>query len=108
MSIAGRLRNAGAGYEGILAELREVNATRCVDKLTERDLERIAASATGYEPGPAKKAAPAGPAPPLEEFDPELGDVFLAIHSDGSREIGVVWVVDGRIVSTTISAELQR
>lgn len=51
MSIAGRLRNAGAGYDAILADLREANKTRCVEKLAERELAHIAASACRYEPG---------------------------------------------------------
>jgi hypothetical protein len=57
MSIAGRLRNAGAGYDAILAELRANNTTRCDPKLAEKDLEHIAASACKYEPGPVGKTA---------------------------------------------------
>lgn len=55
MSIAGRLRNAGAGYDAVLAELRVVNETRCVEKLGDKDLEHVAASACRYEPGTRKK-----------------------------------------------------
>ncbi len=108
MSIAGRLRNADAGYDTILAELRAINATRCVEKLVEKDLEHIAASACRYEPGPAKEAAPAKPTPPLEEFDPEVGEVFATTDSDGKPDLGIAWVVDGRIARTTLSAELHR
>ncbi|MCW6166994.1 MAG: hypothetical protein LVQ64_00905 [Thermoplasmatales archaeon] len=108
MSIAGRLRNAGAGYDAILAELRDVNLKRCVEKLTERDLEHITASACRYEPGPPKRAAPAGPAPPLEEFDPEIGEVFATTDSNGMPDLGIAWVIDGRIARTTVSAELRR
>jgi hypothetical protein len=70
MSIAGRLRNAGAGYDAILAEIRAVNETRCVEKLTERELEHIARSACRYEPGhsrPVTPAAPPGPTPPTSD-----------------------------------------
>ncbi len=111
VSIAGRLRSAGAGYDAILAELREVNYKRVVEQLTKGDLEHIAASVCRYEPGPSRPAAPAapaGPAPPLEEFDPEIGEVFAAADSNGRPDLGIAWVTDGRIVMTTVSAELRR
>ncbi len=89
MSIAGRLRNAGGGYDAILAELRVNNEKRCDPKLSEKDLEHIAASACQYEPGPTKPPKPTGPAPPLEEFDFRPGGRIR------QTEEGVFWVVLG-------------
>ncbi len=111
MSIAGRLRNAGAGYDAILAELREVNEKRVVEKLTEGDLEHIAASARRYEPGRSRLStadATAGPTPPLEEFDSEIGEVFATTDPNGRPVLGIAWVSEGRILRTTLPAELDR
>jgi hypothetical protein len=108
MSIAGRLRNAGAGYDAILAELRQVNETRCVEKLAERELAHISASACQYEAGPHWKDSPPGPSPDLDAFDPEAGAVFETVSDDGSPAIGIAFVRDGRIHRTTLADENRR
>jgi hypothetical protein len=69
------------------------------------------ATAGGGAPGPAPPptGAPATmPTPPLERFDPELGEVFDATDPSGKPDLGVAWVVDGRIVRTTLALELDR
>ena len=111
VSIAGRLRNAGAGYDAILAELREVNEKRCAEKLTEREIGRIAASTCKYEPGPSMPVAPdriSAERPPLEEFDPETGEIFEAADESGQPTIGIAWVTSGKIYRTTLPEELRR
>ena len=115
MSIAGRLRTAGAGYDAILAELRGVNEERCVEKLTERELEHIARSACRYEPGPSQHAgSPVVSAPPralsrdAKEFDlgngrqlrwtPDLVSVVSTVHDRGTgnaREEKTIDVIPG-------------
>lgn len=49
-SFAGRLRRAGAGYQALLAALREENATRCEEPLPDSELDSIALSVSRYEP----------------------------------------------------------
>jgi hypothetical protein len=71
----------------------------------DRDIEAAVRSALGKYARPAK---PLEPAPPLEEFDPEVGEVFAATDRNGNPDLGVAWVADGRLVRTTLSAELDR
>ncbi len=56
----------------------------------------------------ARPAKPVEPTPPLEEFDPEVGEVFAATDPNGKPDLGIAWVTDGRLVRTTLSAELHR
>jgi putative DNA primase/helicase len=51
-------RRAGASPGGILALLREENATRCKPPLEDAELRRIAQSAGRYAPAPAPTAPP--------------------------------------------------
>jgi hypothetical protein len=49
-SLAGTMRRAGMGHAEILAAIQATNATRCQPPLSERIVERIAASIARYEP----------------------------------------------------------
>ncbi len=48
------------------------------------------------------------PAPPLEEFDPESGELFVATDEKGLLDIGIAWVAEGRLFRTTLSTETRR
>ncbi|PFG75310.1 bifunctional DNA primase/polymerase [Tepidiforma thermophila] len=50
-SVAGKLRRWGLSQAGIEAELRAINAARCVPPLPDDEVRRIAASIARYEPG---------------------------------------------------------
>src|SRR5208282_3765822 len=47
-------------------------------------------------------------APPLEEFDPEMGELFEATGADGKPDLGIAFVRDGKICSTTLGREEDR
>jgi AAA domain-containing protein/primase-like protein/bifunctional DNA primase/polymerase-like protein len=51
-SRAGALRNAGAGFDSILAELSRWNETECVPPLPKSEVEAIANSVAKYKEGP--------------------------------------------------------
>lgn len=62
--IACAMRGSGSGKEEIAAELQSVNAARCIPPLDEAEVERVAASATRYQPGPGRARARAEGAAP--------------------------------------------
>ncbi|HXQ49310.1 MAG TPA: bifunctional DNA primase/polymerase, partial [Thermoplasmata archaeon] len=76
-----------------------------VDSRTDDDVVAAVDSAMRKYGRPTK---PPEPAPPLEEFDPEVGEVFATTDPNGKPDLGVAWVADGRIVRTTVTAELDR
>ena len=49
-SLAGTMRRVGMGHAEILAALLETNRTRCLPRLTPKEVERIAASVARYSP----------------------------------------------------------
>lgn len=62
--IACAMRGAGASKEEIAAELQQVNSSRCIPPLDEAEVERVATSATRYQPGAARARAHAEGAAP--------------------------------------------
>jgi hypothetical protein len=82
-SVAGKLRRAGAGPTGILAELAEQNRTRCQPPLDGAELESIVQSVVRY---PAGKEADSPPvvAPPVVEDRTDAGEDQEALRATQS------------------------
>jgi len=83
-SFAGKLRRAGLDKATIGVMLGAVNAQRCKPPLEQDEIDRIATSIAGYEPGPAMLVA--GPEPDRPVFDHD-SHVVLGEHiADGLGE----------------------
>ena len=101
-SIAGSLREAGAGYSSIITELREVNDERCQPPYPDSDLETIARSICRYPQGHPEnevvliggKVVGSGSATSAEVADTEIkslisvdGDQFMTEHITPRRAL---------------------
>lgn len=99
-SRAGKLRNAGASYETILAELQRFNERDCKPWLDDVEVEAIAKSYSRYPEGQVgrtlKMGGAAETAPPTlteEEMVEKLNQEFPAW--DGQAELSVPMLVEG-------------
>ncbi|MCI4324851.1 MAG: bifunctional DNA primase/polymerase [Thermoplasmata archaeon] len=118
VSISAAAAHAGKNSAEVLAALRsyrdghlpdpEVHPDRELEQLAESAVSKFGGSSRGA-PARIPKAPPRlKDQPPLDEFDPVLGEVFEASDDRGNPDIGVAWVEGGSLWRTTLSAEMRR
>ncbi len=65
----------------------------------------------------SRTSPPRAPAPatgelavyaPLDEFDPENGEVFTTVDELGAPDLGIAWIEGGQLRRTTVAAETRR